>query len=121
MNKTFWIVVAVVGIAVAGYFAYQQGMFGGVESAAVANSQNINLSANPAVVVRGGKAELVWSTIGFESCAMKGPTLDVTKVSVLPTKGTLSTEALSGKSVYTLTCKHRDGTVESKSLAVTVR
>ena len=127
MNNSRWIILIVAVVVLAGaWFYFMNGNTASTstesQGAAVANtdSKNINLASNPAVVVKGGKASLVWSTIGFETCSISGATLDSSKA-LVPVKGSRSTEALTASSAYTLSCQHKDGTVESKTINVIVR
>ncbi|MSR70773.1 hypothetical protein EXS62_01920 [Candidatus Kaiserbacteria bacterium] len=91
------------------------------QGAAVANSnsKNITIATNPAVVAKGGRAQLVWSTVGFNTCSINGPTLDSKVIS--PVQGSIDTGVLSATSNYTLSCQTKAGKVESKTISVIVR
>jgi hypothetical protein len=90
-------------------------------SAVVVNS-NLSLAAVPSRVQSGSASTLTWSASSVQSCTLSGPSVSASATA--DANGNVSTHntstgAVTGRSVYTLTCQTAGGSL-STSVTVTL-
>lgn len=76
----------------------------------------VTFSVLPTLVAKSGTANVTWSSTNTSSCTVSGSNGD----SWSGTSGTQTSGAVTGQTIYTLTCTGLDGSAPSKSVTVNI-